>query len=293
MLNIFFNAKPKVYGIIYLLFIPVYATVFYFFSEAIFCTKYSVLECIYFSVVTITTLGYGEIIPKSDLGMIVTLSEPLFGVLFIGLFLNSLSRVRSETTRKEEIEKEKKSYRDAQVAKLIGHFRLIHPILEIFQQSVARITSPLVGGPYEYNPDFKLSDMKDLYHPSFFATRNMLDTAVKFYFDSFGDLKPEISDLIKLLDLRLFPELERSCLSFMQAGSPNYSESILVTVNMNVGGKPMTEFIKEELEKHDGEPEIVQGSPLNPYVEFYRQIKSQMESIEIIKTEAERITSAV
>ncbi len=68
----------------------------------------------------------------------------------------------------------------------------------------------------------------------------------------------------------------------------SFSPSARFTTRLTV---PMTEFIKGMLEEHDSEPEFVQGNVLNPYVALYRQIKSQMEFIEIVKTEAERITS--
>ena len=46
----------------------------------------------YFSAVTITTLGYGDIVPVTrDTRMLVG-SQSIIGILLIGMFLNSLSR---------------------------------------------------------------------------------------------------------------------------------------------------------------------------------------------------------
>ncbi len=47
-------------------------------------------HAIYFSAVTITTLGYGEITPAHDLLRIAVSVEAVIGVLFIGFALNSL-----------------------------------------------------------------------------------------------------------------------------------------------------------------------------------------------------------
>lgn len=58
----------------------------------------------YYSVVTITTLGFGDISPNNLISMILTLIESILGIIFIGFFLNSLSHERSQ---KEEKEKEK------------------------------------------------------------------------------------------------------------------------------------------------------------------------------------------
>lgn len=46
----------------------------------------------YFSAVTITTLGYGDIVPITNPARILVALESIFGIVLIGLFLNSLSR---------------------------------------------------------------------------------------------------------------------------------------------------------------------------------------------------------
>jgi hypothetical protein len=51
---------------------------------------------LYLSVVTITTLGYGDIVPISDLNRFLVGLESVIGLIIIGLFLNSLSRERRE-----------------------------------------------------------------------------------------------------------------------------------------------------------------------------------------------------
>ena len=47
-------------------------------------------DFIYFSFVTITTLGYGDIIPLHTLTKILTILEVLMGVSFVGLILGRI-----------------------------------------------------------------------------------------------------------------------------------------------------------------------------------------------------------
>ncbi len=58
---------------------------------------------LYFSVVTVTTLGYGDITPVTSMTRFLVGSEAVLGVLLVGLFLNSLTRrVSDRRSRRQE-----------------------------------------------------------------------------------------------------------------------------------------------------------------------------------------------
>ena len=59
----------------------------------------NLLRMLYLSAVTITTIGYGDIVPISPHARALVTGEAIVGAILIGLFLNSLSpeRGRSET----------------------------------------------------------------------------------------------------------------------------------------------------------------------------------------------------
>lgn len=105
------SLEPIHYGFGYLLLIIVYTMVFYFNSKGLGLDE-SFIDSLYLSLVTITTLGFGDITPSTDLGKIVTSSAALFGILMLGLFLNSLSHALSkELIKKDQDEEEKKKER--------------------------------------------------------------------------------------------------------------------------------------------------------------------------------------
>ena len=60
-------------------------TVIYHFVEG-----WSWLDSLYFSVITLTTIGYGDFSPQTDLGKIFTLLYIVVGVALILGFFNSL-----------------------------------------------------------------------------------------------------------------------------------------------------------------------------------------------------------
>jgi hypothetical protein len=47
---------------------------------------------LYFSIVTVTTVGYGDIVPLSTLARALVGIEATFGIILLGLFISSLSR---------------------------------------------------------------------------------------------------------------------------------------------------------------------------------------------------------
>jgi hypothetical protein len=284
--NRIFHSPPKYYAYLYLSLIPLYAIFYISLPDNTISQAVNFIDYIYFSTVTITTLGYGDMLPQSSLGKIFTASQSIFGITLIGLFLNSLSRVRSEAARDEEMEKEQKQYRGSQVAKLNGIYNLIKPLSGNYKLSVIQITSPLANRSNEYNPDFTLNDMKDLYGPSLLLTQNHHEPAVKYYLSANSILNKEFSDLIKNVDLRLFPELEKHSHSLVGCfHSFNFSDFILGALNTTAGDRKMTEFISEMLEKHEGEVKFLNANMINAYVALYQQIKMQMELLAMIERE--------
>ena len=70
-------------------------TVFYHFVESL-----SWLNAYYFSVITLATVGYGDITPKTDLGKVFTTFYVLVGVGIITTFISYTLRRRTSKASK-------------------------------------------------------------------------------------------------------------------------------------------------------------------------------------------------
>jgi len=102
----------KVPALIYLVLIPLCAGIYW---AGGFCWEVpenttlpiSEFESLYISVVTITTLGYGDYIPLSDGMKLTTMIQALFGVLTLGAFLVGLAQelVDSQERKHKQISK--------------------------------------------------------------------------------------------------------------------------------------------------------------------------------------------
>lgn len=54
-------------------------------------TEYSFIQSMYFSFITITTIGYGDISPSTAIGQLIIMFESLLGIILIALSLNMFS----------------------------------------------------------------------------------------------------------------------------------------------------------------------------------------------------------
>jgi voltage-gated potassium channel Kch len=59
---------------------------------------------LYFSAVTITTLGYGDIVPVTSTARGIVTIEIILGPLLFGLFLNSLVKEGASPRRDRELQ---------------------------------------------------------------------------------------------------------------------------------------------------------------------------------------------
>lgn len=106
--------RPGFYGWAYIILVVAYFVIYAVFQCGLGLPE-SWIDSAYLSLVTITTLGFGDITPSTNVGKIVVSSQAFFGVMILGLFLNSLSHERSkslsdtekaiEQSRKEELRK--------------------------------------------------------------------------------------------------------------------------------------------------------------------------------------------
>ena len=89
-----YKTHTLIYGFIYLSLIPIFGVLYYSLPENYIIYSHGggkFLNSFYFSIVTVTTLGYGDILPVGELAKILVGLQSFLGILFVGLFLHSLS----------------------------------------------------------------------------------------------------------------------------------------------------------------------------------------------------------
>ena len=97
----FFNAltrEPYLYLLRYIYVAITFSILYYMNPDAIVDQDGNQLEgfeFVYFSIVTITTLGYGDYLPAGTLGQVLVSLEVMLGILIIGFFMVSIGHALS------------------------------------------------------------------------------------------------------------------------------------------------------------------------------------------------------
>lgn len=105
------NVRPIIWMGIYLILIPIFALIYHWLPDGQFRipdnggVDYG--SWIYYSIVTITTLGFGDYTPMGAGAQAVTAIEVGCGLLVMGFFLNAVGSMKSEIDVDAEIEKQR------------------------------------------------------------------------------------------------------------------------------------------------------------------------------------------
>ncbi len=75
--------------------------------------KWSVIDSLYFSVVTLTTVGFGDISPQTDFGKIFTIIYLFTGVGLILGFMNKLALYMGRSKSRKQDDRERKSLNES------------------------------------------------------------------------------------------------------------------------------------------------------------------------------------
>lgn len=74
-----------------------FGTIFYHYTE-----KWSWIDAYYFCVVTLATVGYGDLTPKTEAGRLFTTFYIILGVGILGAFVNAIIKKRGAKLRSKD-----------------------------------------------------------------------------------------------------------------------------------------------------------------------------------------------
>lgn len=261
-------------------------------------------SALYFSIVTITTLGFGDMYPEDTLARMMVCLEAMAGVVFVGIFLNLISEVQAQRLNEQEKKRNKyERYLDAK-AKLRQHYLQLNKLFEKYLQAAYYVVTPNVkrkmpDDVFNYRFDFTFNDMADLYEPPQILTHQFNTSAVVIFLDVHERLYQELRHTADTVDLSFWPSLESDIHSFMQQCSDFfYKESIVnngLLVPQNNPELSMRWIVSKMIHDHIGDFTMDANDLKTPYASLYNMLKINIDLVQQIahKMAEESITVSV
>lgn len=216
------DVKPMVWIGLYLCAAPIFALIYWALPEGQFRipddapTDYG--SWLYYSIVTISTLGFGDYTPAHGAAQAVTAVEVMCGLIFLGLFLNAVGAMKSEIDIASEIEKQKALHHAQEADKLKKSVPMIINALNIFLAYCYAVTTPHAKRAQvetNYNPDFSFNDLQDMFKPSGLPFDRTNLPAVGRLMHSAAQTSLLLDSLQQRIDLSLWPSLLEDCFAFV------------------------------------------------------------------------------
>ncbi|MDE6010660.1 MAG: potassium channel family protein [Muribaculaceae bacterium] len=138
------NVRPIAWIALYIVLMPVFALIYWGLPADQFRipdgagTDFG--SWLYYSIVTITTLGFGDYTPAHGWAQAVTAIEVMCGLVTLGFFLNAVGSMKSEIDVESEIEKQRRLHEAAERDKLIKSTPTILHVLNRFIDAAASCT---------------------------------------------------------------------------------------------------------------------------------------------------------
>lgn len=185
------NVRPLIWMCLYICLIPIFALIYHWLPDGQFRipdgggVDYG--SWLYYSIVTITTLGFGDYTPMGAGAQAVTAIEVGFGLLVMGFFLNAVGAMKSEIDVDAEIEKQRRLHEVQERDKLLKSIPMVLHNINLFLE---RCNAYVPGNEKEH---LQLVDL----------LKSGSKTALC------------IDSLQNRVDLALWPELLENCFGFV------------------------------------------------------------------------------
>lgn len=299
------NVRPIVWICLYLCLMPLFALVYYWMPDGQFRipdnagTDYG--SWLYYSIVTITTLGFGDYTPAHGWAQAVTAIEVMCGLVFLGFFLNSVGSMKSEIDVETEIEKQHRVHQATEYDKLMKNIPVLLHRLNLYLSFCYAVTTPVsrrgVGG--QYNQEFRFNDMHDLYLPSGLPTDYSSRPAVEGLMVCASNTSLYLDSLQSHVDLTLWPEMLEDSFAFVAACQMFVSADLLkdwpekeVKANSATTVEEAIKKISDDIEVWSGPEESGKRLDMAPAVELYHFIKETGRLARNLELAATKIASS-
>jgi hypothetical protein len=290
-----FSLTPIGFGIAYFMLIPIFALIYLWQPACSFHGDPNMdkfVTCLYFSTVTITTLGFGDISPTSTAAQVTVIAESVIGLFTIGFFLNSLAQTQAARITDRERTAAAQELQRQRTEALLRFDKLIQLAIRDYTIYTWAMTTPIMkrqSGEVKVNPNFVFPDLEDIFGPSLLGA-DLLEPVISIYFIKQAVLISDVRSLLINVDLDPWPRLEEACHKFLEnCNAAGIAEGLVDQGKNEQLRKKIQEFIRNEKD----DPELYDyGHIVNPVIVIYKLIKENLTFLEEYDLFIQRIKAA-
>lgn len=240
-------------------------------------------SALYFSIVTITTLGFGEMYPKDGFAQAMVGLEALSGVVFVGVLLNTISM--AQTQRLHYLNEK---------AKLRQHYLLLRQLFEKYLQAAFYVVTPwekqeLPADILTYKFIFTFNDMADLNETPRYLGPQLNAPAISSYFEIHDRLYQELRHTVDNIDMSYWGTIETNIHHFLQQCSDfSYKDTILVNSLITPFADPNTSMrviVAKLIHDYVGDFSTDSNDKITPYIALYNMLKENTTLVQQIAVE--------
>lgn len=327
-----FSLSPAVYGTVYLALIPSFALLYTLLPNMTFNHEnVGFFEAMYFSAITVTTTGFGDVTPTNTFTRAFVMVEAVIGVVLIGLFLNAINYQRQQLIDEVMDKYEAKKELSFAFARLRSHDSLITLNMNTYLNRVnqllgieapqtpvaqsdsegennlaeptgndnAEVPSHLLG-IHEPIPDvFNFADLQHLFNASSRLTDDPRKPQIWYYYQSLDDLINSIENLLRETDLCRWGDLETLCITFL-SDIKSYDSSSYVLAEPNFE-KQLADIQAQRQQDmlligefpRDKTVELSSENSLNPYIILFMGIQTTIAFIKAFQLRYQQIMQSI
>lgn len=246
-----FSLPPAVYGTMYLGLIPIFGFLYSVLPNMQFNHEnVGFLEALYFSTITVTTTGFGDITPTNTFTRAFVMVEASIGVVSAGLFLNAITFQREENMSKLMDAFETRKELSYAFARLHSHDSLITLNMNTYLNRVnqllgieseqtpvassdsegqanlqtsaslpnspdAQVSQQLIGIHEPIPESLTFNNLQHLFNTSSRLTDDPRKPQIWYYYQALDELVTSIENLVRETETYRWEDLESLCIQYL------------------------------------------------------------------------------
>lgn len=262
-------------------------------------SNYEIIDGLYFSVVTMSTLGYGDTLPKSDILKALVSLQTILGVGLFGLLINSFWVAKQKSLENRSL-----------IEKIKFHLFILEEYISQYKLIIGEITADdsdsfakLSNDDVILNFDFKFSALSSIFddvkHHTLVHRFGFNQSKIRVFYNIEDALVKELRNLKVEWNLRDQPELKSAINNFISLESTSLDRNVLLRYDegdsflTSTGPMSYKEEMKRTIKEYGSLPskEQIEAAYFSEIALLYQSLIKKIACINLLEERIKEIHS--